>query len=660
MNTINPIIDLDSIESIAIGDGTYGDDINSRFETINSNFQKILETEYLVGAEGKSIGLRECRLTNTGTEIQKYDDLYYYDGTKVTSYNLYMLVYDCITKKYQENPDVLASISDINWFDGINGTSIYMMYETVNGKNYLISSLPYTHIDARYKRLKDQINNSSEYYSTQDTSSIIQYQTVSKNGSRVGEFNSIQAFPTIYYNSDKRDFCWNINGQQTDLTCKGMDGKNGQNGSLYITYVDKVTNSILCVLNYDSGNASYQHIKPSDFVRCGINIQDNDVVICFYAVQTDTGFELIPDTDTDGNDTYSTTTYFLTNAIVDEYQEIDQKYKVYIGDDTCSVTTRLDMVTMYGLFDKIGLIDGCPTGLYIPYITEGNSLKGHMLWEEYVNGSRLNIALVNNVHSKSPESLKSGSIMIDYPNISLNGDVKVETKMETPEALVSNKLEVTGEEASQIKNLHAENLHAEALNSDSLTTTNLTINQDTINLPNIVNDKVETKEIVSSAAQIDTLKIKKGTIYEDILSLVNSTQSTSKTQQFYNNFHNSLPAFYSGSAGTIGTIKNATQISINNLEKKEHIVQNAYSGQGGESPDAYIFNLSAQASLMLNNQVERLTYIISNISGVTCTVYVSNNKICDLKDHQKVYLQFTTKIGAAGNPDYIHSGALDI
>ena len=50
MSNINPIIELDKITSVSLNSSSYGKDINERFESIDKNFKKILETDYLVGA----------------------------------------------------------------------------------------------------------------------------------------------------------------------------------------------------------------------------------------------------------------------------------------------------------------------------------------------------------------------------------------------------------------------------------------------------------------------------------------------------------------------------------------------------------------------------------------------------------------------------------
>lgn len=414
MSNINPIIELDKITSISLNSSSYGKDINERFENIDKNFKKILETDYLVGAKGDSVGLMECKLSGIITDNTQYD-LYDYNDVQITSTMLYNLIIDQIEYLYKDNGDVLTSINDINWFDDLHGSTLYVLYEIRDERKYLISSLPFTYIDSRYRKL----NNDSLYEKTMDMSCTLHYQTYSKEGSIVGSFQIIHPYPTIYYNKDIKDFCWSINGQETDLVCKGLSGKDGENGQLYIAYIDTDStdnlHNILCILGFDNSKKEYIYIAPNDFAKYGISIKDGDTIICFYAKKNDNSYELLPNI----NEDTSETSYFLTKTII---VPGTQTCQVYISEDTCTITTRLDMVTMFGLFDKIGLVDGCPKGLYIPYGKEEDRISGHIIWHtDGNNGPQLNVGPVKDVHNDNLEIINQDSTLnIEYSNLNFN------------------------------------------------------------------------------------------------------------------------------------------------------------------------------------------------------------------------------------------------
>ena len=101
---------------------------------------------------------------------------------------------------------------------------------------------------------------------------------------------------------------------QTDLLCKGLSGKDGENGQLHIAYIDKDStdnlHNILCILGFDNSEKKYIYITPNDFAKYGISIKDGDTIICFYAKKNDNGYELLPNI----NEDTSETSYFLTNS----------------------------------------------------------------------------------------------------------------------------------------------------------------------------------------------------------------------------------------------------------------------------------------------------------------------------------------------------------
>lgn len=616
MSNINPIIELDKITSVSLNSSSYGKDINERFESIDKNFKKILETDYLVGAKGDSVGLMECKLSGIITDNTQYD-LYDYNDVQITSTMLYDLIMDQIEYLYKDNGDALTSINDINWFDDLHGSTLYVLYENRDERKYLISSLPFTYIDSRYRKL----NNDSLYENAMDMSCTLHYQTYSKEGSIVGSFQIIHPYPTIYYNKDIKDFCWSINGQETDLVCKGLSGKDGENGQLHIAYIDKDStdnlHNILCVLGFDNLKKEYVYITPNDFAKYGISIKDGDTIICFYAKKNDNGYELLPNI----NEDTSETSYFLTKTII---VPGTQTCQVYISEATCTITTKLDMVTMFGLFDKIGLVDGCPKGLYIPYGKEEDRISGHMIWHtDSSYGPRLNIGPVKDVHNDNIEVLNQKSILyVQYSDILANGYIEAQelytigpltveggTTLEggviiDGDVKIKENLIIDGDvEIKGYKGISSETISCrEIISTDIAKFERVDINTAALNKLYLLPDYANPDDGVD---KMDVALV--------LQNMQNEIREIKELNNFYNQFYNSYQN-YTGSP---------SETTISNLSTHKHIVTGFYAGDSGN--DKYKFDHSAIVTFVkTKNYLMDITYIFTNKSGSPCELIIGS------------------------------------
>lgn len=642
MSNINPIIELDEITSVSLNSSSYGKDINERFENIDKNFKKILETDYLVGAKGDSVGLMECKLSGIIADNTQYD-LYDYNDVQITSTMLYDLIIDQIEYLYKDNGDALTPINDINWFDDLHGSTLYVLYEIRDERKYLISSLPFTYIDSRYRKLNDDPIYQDIYEYTMDMSCTLHYQTYSKEGSIIGSFQIIHPYPTIYYNKDIKDFCWSINGQETDLVCKGLSGKDGKNGQLYIAYIDTDStdnlHNILCILGFDNSKKEYIYIAPNDFAKYGISIKDGDTIICFYAKKNDNGYELLPNI----NEDTSETSYFLTKTII---VPGTQTCQVYISEDTCTITTRLDMVTMFGLFDKIGLVDGCPKGLYIPYGKEEDRISGHMIWHTDGNyGPRLNIGPVKDVHNDNLEIIDQGSTLnIQYTGVIVNGSLEtrelyttgpltveggaiLEGDVEIKENLIiDGDVEIKGQTGISVESISCR----EITSTEDAKFENVDINTASLNnlylMPYYANpdDGVDKMDVALVLQNIQ-----------------NEIQEIKELNNFYNQFYNSYQTYNGSPSETI----------INNLSTHKHIVTNFYDGDLGN--DKYKFDHSTIVTFFkTKNYLMDITYIFTNKSGSSCDLVIgSPAQNIVVQNNQEVQFRYSRN-SSQGDPIY--------
>lgn len=188
-------IKLDPISAPGLGSASYGDNIETQFANIDSNFRQIVEGEYLKGQSGDIVMLEEIDLLNSTLTIK--DDFLGY----ISNFGL--------------SP---------NGIGGINSQKLYMIYtknEETGGKVYK-SSLPYTFLDPRFNPITEEANAS------QDKSCIIIYDEAESG------FKSYNAFPNIYFNDDINEFCWKINNLETSLPARGPKGDKGDKGQVYM------------------------------------------------------------------------------------------------------------------------------------------------------------------------------------------------------------------------------------------------------------------------------------------------------------------------------------------------------------------------------------------------------------------------------------------
>jgi hypothetical protein len=199
MNTDVQNLSMKQIGQIELDSATIGTDINKRLNSIDENFKAILSSEYLKGVEGDSIVTTEVILAATKSEPPTEGEKLYQEFSK--------LIYGDATPP--------AGV-----FDNNEKVVLIQQKNSSTGKVTTISSLPFV--------FKDPNSNAAsveEYKNYNDRSCIIYYDYKEQS------WQTIQTFPTFYYNEDLGDFCWKINGSETQLNVRGIPGNNGIPGS---------------------------------------------------------------------------------------------------------------------------------------------------------------------------------------------------------------------------------------------------------------------------------------------------------------------------------------------------------------------------------------------------------------------------------------------
>lgn len=212
------------IEMPAITDVKFAEKLDGVFDNINANFMQLANADFVKGASGDSVKIREIEFDDT----------------------LKAKLKACI-RNLSINADVeQRSIFDNNgneisiWdnFDNNPGT-LYAIGNEVSGSNEgeftIVSSLNYIFLDARYANNVMNNIDFSQYDNTSDFSCMVVYD------GNIGEFVSLaNAFTTIYYDSTA-GLCWKVNGCNTGIPVQGMRGRAGIDSKLYIVQCDSYT-----------------------------------------------------------------------------------------------------------------------------------------------------------------------------------------------------------------------------------------------------------------------------------------------------------------------------------------------------------------------------------------------------------------------------------
>lgn len=240
-------ITLEKINELNFNSSQIGTDINEAFRNIDYNFKSIIQSEYLKGATGDSINIVEYDFDEEDQE----EEVYVLEGGQLT-----LLTTEELKKQIQGC--ILSDITDINVKDidqqriELEGR-ISLLCQKNGGKNVMQSALPYIFIDTQYldhvSPITTNIDDSTPPCPNQDLSCIIYFQNNS--------FHKSLSFPQLYYDTDRNDLCWKINGVETKIIAKGPRGEKGsagKDGTIYFTKYKKNGETYIVTALFDLMN----------------------------------------------------------------------------------------------------------------------------------------------------------------------------------------------------------------------------------------------------------------------------------------------------------------------------------------------------------------------------------------------------------------------
>ena len=199
-----------------------------------------------------------------------------------------------------------------------------------------------------------------------------------------------QVVPRLYYDTNVREFCWRVNGQETAVTAQGLKGDAGTSthvhvakgvvsgNYLIINQVEYIDNS-----SVDPVRVWHDQNDPDDETNAWRSIRNKDLVLCYYWDDPD-----------DYNNPAKAKAY-LGEAIV--FSASNNK-KIYFGNPE-DTDPRMDIFysimneTIRDMLDEIGYVAGGDTengvrGLYVRDKNYGTATTDpiyHMLYVDWEN-----------------------------------------------------------------------------------------------------------------------------------------------------------------------------------------------------------------------------------------------------------------------------------
>lgn len=681
VNTQSNPIQIKDISTIGLNEN-YGSSLNDRLDKIHENFQSIVGSDFLKGADGNSINILA---QNTGTN---------------TSNELFQSLFNAVIRF---DPNI--SNEDKNTIQTeLKDQTIYLIYSGTGSDKELVSSLPFTFIDPRFKLSPDiQYSGDGEnnYINKIDTSCILCYDKTE------GGFVSVQSFPTIYWDSNvgknHGEFCWKINGEKTGLPCRGPEGYVWANGRMYTAVYDRKTQTILAVfsaLKDDTGLYQTELIPTKDFETREIQLNTGDSIICVPGFKNGDSISL-GSNDQSG----SLSSYIITTVYKDLTKSKEEMYIAVIDDKHLDIPLAIENASLIGLLKSIGKQTGLP-GLYVPaaWDENGNVTKGHAIWSGDKN--EMYIGTLENPSSLTdPNPIENSPVTI-YGSLNVNGDGGIDAKTlylynsatieggvsieggATIEGNITSSNSVTIDENLVVNGdiqLGGDNSNISidgtvklygSLNIDGPITggdCRVELIDKSINIytPNDVNSTVPTLYIHESITQEDGVKqitpviVTKSKLLLPILDipmdgtdfLYYDVNNFLYNQEWRNKIFQSYIKFYNDIISYDGPDRNQDSEFLD-YRVGTHIIENYNAWD--QKNDIYTLNLSFVNAMMKSLEVQSLTYKIHNVSTVpSCIQIIFNNnpeKEITLEDQHMLTLHISYINGDnSGNQYRIHT-----
>lgn len=230
---------LEEIDPIPLN-SNFGTKLDDAVKAINNNFKRLISVPFLKGSPGESLELKNLSMFN-GTNLTRLGKAIEMAIYGTDSYNSFSPSIDNAFG---------GSISSVHSYDSIDSSKdikvafySYRDRDTNTEFLYLTSQQLFIFIDSRIgsvedistdqlttfkdlscaltitARIKVDIHTGNELY--EDTNSTY---TVEKHN----------IIPTLYYDTQVREWCWRINDAQTRISAQGLKGQDGTNATCVV------------------------------------------------------------------------------------------------------------------------------------------------------------------------------------------------------------------------------------------------------------------------------------------------------------------------------------------------------------------------------------------------------------------------------------------
>ena len=420
----------------------YGQAVNTQFENINANFEKLANRDFVKGESGQNLELVKIRV---GVPRPEDTDLVInIEKIKTAIRELFHI---------NSNDDArLGSVGDHNWDEGLNNKFIHV-YRIMDGDTYKYAfSEPLIFRDMRWAEIDD--DNIDNYAGIIDTSCVV-YVDTDESPYEFGniKFKAIASAPSLYY--EDGEFKWRINGEESGILARGPEGSAGAPGKTYILKAERQQGTEECKVT-----AVYQYNVAEDNPEYAdwIPIAGHELVVGQPAI-------VVVDSDKTNNNGDDPTTGY--NCF---YLSTIRSYKVD-GETIYAVTCVPNINGVPLTFDDIkfnillgGISDNSAmTGLFLPISAEsyadvvGN--KGSRAW---VNALSRHV-IESSIEPSAEETYKN--ILTIKPVKGKNGDTPTDDFDIVNAALNINYPRVSFTNPSGVKLSHGINAQTTGFNS---------------------------------------------------------------------------------------------------------------------------------------------------------------------------------------------------
>ena len=194
---------IQKIEAPELNIADYGPNISAQFNNIDTNFQALANSDFFTGARGKGLKLIEVEPTSSDT-FEFREDLEFHDES-ILEGDAGTALKNSIIKAFKK-----YNKSNTTWYVGKK----YVLYIDNDKKVHNVYPIIYT------SETVGVDGNTSQDNSYLDFEYVNKVLTLTKS----------KGYPSLYYDADKKKYCWLINGAKTGIVAQGKDGLNGLPG----------------------------------------------------------------------------------------------------------------------------------------------------------------------------------------------------------------------------------------------------------------------------------------------------------------------------------------------------------------------------------------------------------------------------------------------